>query len=147
MEPLIRRRTVKAVIYDETRDAFLLVRSAVPSISRAERGYGLVGGGVRKGEALRDAICREMREEIGLEEADIGSLSEAGRRVISRQGWSLLGIENTTSLFWVRVANAPALRLSWEIKTFVWAPREKVESLLSPHYRNLFAEALRGEPK
>ena len=51
---------VTGVLVDDGQ--LLLVRQRVSS----ERGWSLPGGRVERGETLRDALIREMREETGL---------------------------------------------------------------------------------
>jgi 8-oxo-dGTP diphosphatase len=60
---------VGALIYD--RDRILLAQRGKPPLMGQ---WSLPGGLVETGEALADAVCREVREETGLEVEPLGVL-------------------------------------------------------------------------
>jgi 8-oxo-dGTP diphosphatase len=61
------RQGVRAVVLD-TADRILLVRFELPNASL----WGTPGGGVDEGETPEQAIRRELDEEIGLDEVELG---------------------------------------------------------------------------
>jgi 8-oxo-dGTP diphosphatase len=67
MTALRIREAVRAVLIDPA-DRVLLVRFEFPSATR----WALPGGGLEAGEAHVDALRRELAEELGLVDADIG---------------------------------------------------------------------------
>ena len=67
LEPPVRRSS-RAVVLDE-RERVLLYRFVTPGGSTF---WGLPGGGLEAGESWDDAMRRELREEIGLDDATLG---------------------------------------------------------------------------
>jgi ADP-ribose pyrophosphatase YjhB (NUDIX family) len=61
------RQGVRAVVLDPA-DRILLVRFEFPNASL----WGAPGGGMDEGETAEQAILRELDEEIGLEEVELG---------------------------------------------------------------------------
>src|SRR6188508_1950732 len=62
------REAVRALVVDDD-DRVLLVRFEFPDATR----WALPGGGIDAGETHLDALRRELREEIGLEDPVIGA--------------------------------------------------------------------------
>ena len=67
LEPPLRQSS-RAVVLDE-RERVLLYRFVSPGGSSF---WGLPGGGLETGESWEDAMRRELREEIGLDDATVG---------------------------------------------------------------------------
>jgi double-stranded uracil-DNA glycosylase len=70
LEP-VERDAVRALVLDR-HGRVLLVRFWGPGRDRSW--WGSPGGGIEPGESHEEALTRELREEIGLEELDLGSL-------------------------------------------------------------------------
>ncbi len=68
-EPPLERRAVRAVVIDAA-ERVLLVRFRHPGDGSAF--WTTPGGGLEPGEAELDGLRRELAEEIGLEDAEIG---------------------------------------------------------------------------
>ena len=68
------RRGVGIVIWDG-RDSVLLARRS------DRRGWQFPQGGVRQGEPPRDAMYRELKEELGLDASDVREVARMGRWV------------------------------------------------------------------
>jgi len=65
------RRGVRAVVVD-TADRILLVRFEFPPHFTHQRVWATPGGGVEEGEDEIEALRRELAEELGLDDPDIG---------------------------------------------------------------------------
>jgi 8-oxo-dGTP diphosphatase len=61
------RQGVRAVVLDPA-DRVLLVRFQFPETSR----WATPGGGIEEGESPEEAIVRELGEEVGLDEVELG---------------------------------------------------------------------------
>jgi len=72
---------VGALIYD--RDRILMAQRGKPPL---EGLWSLPGGLVETGESLKDAVCREVREETGLEVRPLGVLEIFERIMRDAQG-------------------------------------------------------------
>lgn len=68
------RRGVGIVLWDG-RDSVLLARRS------DHRGWQFPQGGVRQGEPPRDAMYRELKEELGLDSSDVREVARMGRWV------------------------------------------------------------------
>lgn len=112
---------VTAVVRD--RDRFLLVRQ------RDTERWSLVGGGIEPGEQPRDAVVREVREELGLEPEVL--------RVVGAYGGPLLHtiLPNGDEVSYVTTAYAcdlpeGALVLEeQELLEVGWFTREEIQGL------------------
>jgi double-stranded uracil-DNA glycosylase len=67
LDPSVRR-SPRAVVLDD-RDRVLLYRFVSPGGTSF---WGCAGGGLEEGESWEDGMRRELREEIGLEDAELG---------------------------------------------------------------------------
>lgn len=65
------RPTARVVLLDG-RDRILLLKGRLPSDPRAPGAWFTVGGGVEPGESLVEAAAREIREETGILDFDLG---------------------------------------------------------------------------
>jgi len=102
------RDAVRAVVLDSD-DRVLLVRFEFPNWT----GWATPGGGVDSAEGLKDALRRELAEETGLEEPEIGPV------VWTRTQLFDLGLGSwdgqTERYFLVRCPSfEPQPRLTWE---------------------------------
>jgi len=104
------RANVGIILTNETGEVFLGRRTG-------GRGWQFPQGGVRKGEALEQALFRELHEEIGLTQADVRLLGQSQRwlryrlppRYVRRnqqpvcigqkQRWFLLRLQRTPAAF------------------------------------------------
>jgi 8-oxo-dGTP diphosphatase len=80
------RQGVRALVLDP-EDRVLLVRFVNPETS--EEFWATPGGGLDPGEALEDGLRRELREETGLEHAEIGPVVWTRRHVFQWAGRTL----------------------------------------------------------
>ncbi len=108
---MIKRITVKADIYDKNIGKYLTVKSFPNFIS-----WGMVGGGAKKNEQLKDAIFREIEEELGLDISGfIDSIEYKGIKDY-RYGF----YTNEVHLFSIVVTELPPISFSWEILDYKW---------------------------
>ncbi len=91
------RRAVRAIVADRD-DRVLLVHWVRPDVDR----WIAPGGGVEDGEGTRSTLRRELAEEIGLHDAEIGPLvltrtfllrHESGRWRGQRESWRLVRVD------------------------------------------------------
>lgn len=121
----------KALILDANGDFLLLTRSDThPHLA----GFAdLPGGGVNQSESFRTALVREVSEETGLQ------LEENQLRVAYTVTQVIHGTSYPTVLYCVRLEDIkPEVAISWEHKSYEWAPIEKlpeVEPQIAPTYQ------------
>jgi ADP-ribose pyrophosphatase YjhB (NUDIX family) len=99
---------------------------------RYARGWRLPGGGMRRGEDAREAVLRELREEIGMTghgRVRIGAELEQ-RADFKRDFASLLVVED--------VRYRPR-RWSWEVEAIIEAPMHSLPNGLAPVARQWIA--------
>lgn len=68
----LMQMTVKAVVVDKERRVLILKR-AEKEITNGSK-YDLPGGGIEKGETIENSLKRELSEELGLDNIEIGSV-------------------------------------------------------------------------
>jgi double-stranded uracil-DNA glycosylase len=92
-----RREAVRALLLDRD-DRVLLVQYANPATGA--RWWGTPGGGVEAGETHDEALRRELREEVGLDDADVGALAWEHERTFP---WQRRLYHQHNSVYLVRV--------------------------------------------
>lgn len=71
MNPWGRRRAARVVVFDPD-DRILLIEGRDPAGHNAGGWWEIPGGGVDRGEDIEDAVRRELWEEAGIADAEIG---------------------------------------------------------------------------
>ena len=99
------RRGARALVVDE-HERVLLVHFRFPHGDL----WAAPGGGIEHGEAAEDAIRRELHEEVGLADPDVGPVIWTRRHVFPLPGYD--GQEETFFLVRVREADLAAPLLS-----------------------------------
>jgi double-stranded uracil-DNA glycosylase len=92
------RRAVRALIFDDD-GRILLVQYENPTTKATW--WGTPGGGIEAGESHEQALRRELREELGLEEFDVGELIWEHEREFP---WARRLLWQHNSVYLVRVA-------------------------------------------
>ena len=115
-----------AIISNEKEEVLLLNH-----VLRPFSGWGFPGGFLNKGEQADDAICREIREEIGIE---ISHLKLYTIRTIGT---------HIEILFFARANGEPKVG-SAEIIDFKWySPLEVPDEVANPYGREMIEQAAR----
>ena len=83
---MVVREGVRALVLDPA-DRVLLVRFVNPE--NGDEFWATPGGGLNPGEQLEDGLRRELREETGLEDAEIGPVVWTRRHVFPWAGQTL----------------------------------------------------------
>ena len=68
----MQRRVTARVLLLDPLDRILLLRGRFEGAGEAERFWFTVGGGVEPGESYREAAAREIQEETGITEFELG---------------------------------------------------------------------------
>jgi 8-oxo-dGTP diphosphatase len=118
--------TVAAMLFDADGRILLLEH-----VFRADRGWGMPGGFVAKGEQPEEALRRELREEASIEIADV-------RFLFSR---TLRKLKQVELYFLARVVGDP-IPSSFEIKQAKWFVLTDLPPDLSRDQRGLIERAL-----
>jgi 8-oxo-dGTP pyrophosphatase MutT (NUDIX family) len=96
---------------------------------RYARGWRLPGGGRKESEPARDAVLRELREEIGmLSHGGVVAAAELEQRPDFKR--------DLASLLIVRDVRYRPHRWSWEIEEIIERPLDEVPDDLAPVARN-----------
>jgi len=117
---------VAAMLFDDEGHILLLEH-----VFRADRGWGVPGGFINKGEQPEQALRRELREEIDIEIDDV-------KLLFARNLGSLKQVE---IYFRARVIGEPKPS-SFEIKQAQWFPVDDLPAELSEDQRRLVARAI-----
>jgi 8-oxo-dGTP pyrophosphatase MutT (NUDIX family) len=84
-QAVIRRRVARVLLFDD-QDRLLLFHVRDPADPTSEPWWYLPGGGMDEGESPEGAARRELFEETGIEDAEIGPVVVERRRVRFRFG-------------------------------------------------------------
>ena len=103
------REAARAILLTDDREV-LLVRFEFPAGTR----WAVPGGGLQPGETPHDALRRELREEVGMEVADIGPHVWTRLHVIPFLDGSYDGQRDVFHLVRVPSRFAPAPHFTWE---------------------------------
>ena len=120
------RVTVAAMLFDDAQRILLLEH-----VFRADRGWGVPGGFIKKGEQPEDALRRELREEVSIDLDDV-------RLVFTR---TLVTIKQVEIYYRARVVGEPKPS-SFEIKQAQWFALNDLPPELSQDQRKLIDRAL-----
>jgi ADP-ribose pyrophosphatase YjhB (NUDIX family) len=123
--------TVAAILFDDAQRILLLEH-----VFRADRGWGVPGGFIAKGEQPEEALRRELREEVSIDLDDI-------RLIFTR---TLARIKQIEIYYRARVVGEPKPS-SFEIKAARWFPLSDLPAELSQDQRRLIERALALDEK
>lgn len=110
----LTKRVAKLVMIDADDNYLLLQRSDHPTFPNDP---DLPGGTVEAGEVARDAMIREVQEEIGV---TVGKV--AITEVYAGTDYSRHGTHYT--LYVTTVTERPDIHISWEHSGYEWLPKE-----------------------
>jgi 8-oxo-dGTP diphosphatase len=108
--PELRIRAATRAVVVTNDEQVLLVRFEFPAGTR----WSLPGGGIDPGESVHDALRRELREEVGLADPDIGPHVWSRLHVIPFLNGMYDGQHEQIHLVRVPAAFDPQPAFSWE---------------------------------
>jgi 8-oxo-dGTP pyrophosphatase MutT (NUDIX family) len=77
----MRERLTARILLLDPEGRILLMKGRLPSDPDAPGAWFTVGGGVEAGETLREAALREIQEETGFRDADVGPVLWEGEQI------------------------------------------------------------------
>ena len=83
---VLRRHAARVICFDAERRV-LLINSVDPADPGAGDWWELPGGGIDGGETPQDACRRELAEEAGVRDADVGAQVFTNRALFTFSGW------------------------------------------------------------
>lgn len=119
-----RERPTARVLLLDAQDRILLMKGRLPSNPHAPGVWFTLGGGIEPGESLYEAAAREVREETGFTDVELGGvawcgevtlldrkqrpvlfkdsfiLARCGGGEVSREGWQALEHEFVDDIRW-----------------------------------------------
>ncbi|MBA7694759.1 RNA pyrophosphohydrolase [subsurface metagenome] len=107
---------VGGCLYDEVGRVLIIKRSFRSKIEAGK--WEIPKGKVRRGEDPKNALVREMREEIGIK-AEI-------RESLLQRSFSILGIRISLQVFLIETKVSPVIEISSEHSDFAWVDRETI---------------------
>lgn len=115
------RHTVKLILRNKEEELLVM--------RKPDGGYGLVGGGIKKGESLEQALERECREELGINISDIDDLFYLGKDHAKLK----INYHFETDVFsgLLKQQIIAKIKLSDEHESLAWLPPKKIPFPLS----------------
>ena len=131
------------VIYVKFKDKILLVKRSERVLTYKGL-WSCLAGFVDDDKTLEEKVIFEMKEELGLSEKDIISITE---------GDTYLFIDEDLNREWIRhlylvEINTPSIKLSWEHGEYVWITLEDISKYkTTPGFEDDLAKALAIDSK